>query len=381
MEIILNKKIMVKKIKALVDIGIKEKRTDIIALLMIAKSHNDKLSEKIICDEFIFRDNKTIAKRILQRCQDLAVIDTDLKLTEDGINDREDGMIYRPYTGTYYIWATEDPLLPQKILNIELVDDEKINFQQEIKGEKIEFENGVRKKVEVEIKKSIDTLPEWLKSTEKLKKIKLLDDNKTEIRIELIEEKIEPISVSEDLKAQITITNNSKLITFTGLFKDERELEIFPDLQSVWEQILEKKYSQWDWENESLNVPFTELKEKEIISFSKSIQFESPSIRDFGTFDSFSLNLKIKPQSDSDGQLWANWLLENQIREYMFSSLFEKYKKDIKTKFKGYSIKLKTLDDLSKEFNKKLLMDEVPNDFWFVQAPLDLAPIKTRGEN
>lgn len=380
MEIILNRNIKVKKFKALIDMGIKEKRTEIIALLMIAKSHGEELSKKIICDEFIFRDNKTIAKRILQRCQDLGVIDEDLKVTEDGIDAREDGMIYRPYTGTYYIWTTKDPLIPQKILNVEMVD-EKIKFKEEIKGFRWKYENGAREKVEVKIEKNIEILPEWLKNTEKIKHIKLLDDNNTEIRIEHIEEKVEPISVSEDLKAQIKITNNSKTIKFTGLFKDERDISIFPDIRSVWKQILKNRYKHWDWDDKTLKVTFNELKEKEIISFIKKFDFDSPSIEKFGIFNSFSLNLNIKPQSDADAELWANWLLENQIKEYMFPSEFEKYKKGIYKKLKDYNIKLQTIDELSKKFINKILKEEVPNDFWFVRAPLDLFPIKIEGDD
>ncbi len=372
MEIILNKNITVKKFKALIDIGIKEKRTDIVALLMIAKSHNDKLSDKIIYDEFIFRENKAMANRILQRCQELGLIDENLKITEEGVNAREEGMIYRSYTGTYYVWASEDPLLPQKILNIEIID-EKINFKNEILGQ--------RNSEEGTIEKNIESLPEWLKDTEQIKIIKLLDKNKREIRIESIQEKIEPNFVSEKLKTQICLTADSKLIKFSGLFEDERELSIFPDIRSVWKQLLGKRYPQWNWEEWALKISFEELKGKEILSFTKMLSFNSPKIENFGVFDDFSLKIKLRPQSDTDAELWGNWLLENQIKEYMFPGVFEKYKEEINKKFVGFNIKLQDLDDLSKKAVEKVFEDEIPIDFWFVQAPIDIYPLKVKGDD
>lgn len=372
MEIILHKNIIVKKFKALIDIGVKEKRTDIVALLLIAKSHSDVLSENIINNEFIFRENRTVAKRILQRCQDLGVIDENFKITKDGINAREDGMIYRPYTGTYYVWATEDPLLPQKILNIEIVG-EKINFKKEILGS--------RNTEEVSTVKNIESLPEWLKDTEKIKNIKLLGEKKRDIRVESIQERIEPISVSEELEAQIELRTHSKLIKFTGLFEDERELALFPDLHSVWEQLIGTRYEQWNWDDETLKVSLKELNENEILSFIKKFEFDSPKIENFGNFNDFSLNLNIRPQSDAEAESWANKLLENQIKEYMFPNTFENYKEGINKKFKDYKIKLQDLDELSMRFIDKFLEDDVPNEFWFVQAPLDIFPIKIEGDD
>ncbi len=372
MEIILNKNITVKKFKALIDIGIKEKRTDIVALLMIAKSHNDTLSEKIIYDEFIFRENKAMANRILQRCQDLGLIDENLKITDDGINAREEGMIYRSYTGTYYVWASEDPLLPQKILNIEIIE-EKINFKNEILRQR-NTEEGT-------IEKNIESLPEWLQDIKQIKNIKLLDKNKREIRIESIQEKIEPNFVSEKLKAQIYLTAESKLIKFNGLFKDERELSIFPDIRSVWKQLLGDRYSLWDREEQALKISFKESKERELLSFTKVLSFISPKIENFGVFNDFSLEIKLKPQSNTDAELWGNWLLENQIKEYMFPGVFEKYKEEINKKFVGYNIALQDLDDLSKKVVDNVFVNEIPIDFWFVQAPIDIYPLKIQGDD
>lgn len=377
MEIILKRKVVVKKYKALLDIGVKEKRSDIIALLLIAKSHNDQLSIPIICNEFIFRDNETIAKRIIQRCQDLALLDKNLKITEEGLIARDDEMIYYPFTGTYYVWVTEDPIFPQRILNIEMVD-EKINFKQEIKGYRWEYTNGQRIKIEIE--KDIISVPEWLKNVESSKNIKLFNEDKKDIRIQKIEDKIEPISI-EELEIQIRISDDLKLLELGGTFNDEREITFFPNIRSVWEQILKDKYQKWDWDDESLKLKYSETSVGEKKSFTKIYNFSDPIIEKFGKFESVDIKLKIKPESDEEATLWANWLLENQIQEFMFPQIFKNYKNRISSMFQGFKIELRPVKEILKDFMSKMSLDEISNDFWFIQAPLDLFPIKIGGED
>lgn len=376
MEIILKRKVIVKKYKALLDIGIKERRSDIIALLLIAKSHNDQLSIPIICNEFIFRDNETIAKRIIQRCQDLALLDKNLKITEEGLTARDDEMIYYPFTGTYYVWVTEDPIFPQRILNIEMVD-EKINLKQEIKGYKWEYINGERTKIEIE--KNIISVPEWLKNVESFKNIKLFNEDKKDIRIQKIEEKIEPISI-EELETQIKISDDLKLLELSGIFNDEREVPFFPDIHSIWEQILKDKYRKWDWGDESLKLRYNETSAVEKKSFTKIFNFSDPIIDKFDKFESIDIKLKIKPESDEEATLWANWLLENQIQEFMFPQIFKNYKNQISSKFQSFNIELKPVKEISEVFINKMFIEEISNDFWFIQAPLDIFPINFGGD-
>ncbi|KKN11156.1 hypothetical protein LCGC14_1029360 [marine sediment metagenome] len=376
MEIILKRKVIVKKYKALLDIGIKERRSDIIALLLIAKSHNDQLSIPIICNEFIFRDNETIAKRIIQRCQDLALLDKNLKITEEGLIARDDEMIYYPFTGKYYLWVTEDPIFPQRILNIEMVN-EKINLKQEIKGYKWEYVNGERIKMEIE--NNIISVPEWLKHVESFKNIILFNEDKKDIRIQKIEEKIEPISI-EELETQIKISDKLTLLKLSGIFNDEREIPFFPNIRTIWEQILKDKYQMWDWSDESMRLRYNDVSSEEKKKFTKTFNFSDPIIEKYGKFESIDISLKIKPESDEEATLWANWLLENQFQEFMFPLIFKRYKNQISSKFHGFNIALKSVKEISEAIMSKMFMKEIPNDFWFIIAPLDVFPINFRGD-
>ncbi|GAF75990.1 unnamed protein product, partial [marine sediment metagenome] len=362
MEIKLKKKVKVNKYKALLDIGIKERRSDILALLLIAESHDDQLSIPIICNEFIFRDNETIAKRIIQRCQDLDLLDENLKLTEDGLTARNNEMIYYPFTGTYYVWATEDPIFPQIILDIQTVNEE-IDFKREIKGYKWEYVNGERTKIEIE--KNIIEVPEWLKSVEFFKNIKLFNDDKEDIRIQKIEEKIEPIT-SEELEIHLKIKNDQTLLELSGIFNDEREFPFFPGIRSIWEQILRHKYQKWDWRDESLKIRYNKASSLEKETFTKILYFPDPIIENYGQFETVDIKIKIKPESDEEATLWANWLLENKIQEFMFPQIFDNYRNQISSMFQGYNIELKPVKEISRSFMSKMVLDEISNDFWFI---------------
>ena len=191
MKIVLKRNIDVKKFKVIMDIGQKEKRTDIIAVLKIAQSHNEQLGIGIICREFIFRENETLAKRIIRRCQDLNLIDENLKLTNDGRKAIEDNEFYRPMTGVFNIWVTQDPLYPQKVLLCEM-DEDKANLGNEIKQKREEMKNRTTMEIHTGVK--IESTPDWLKPIADRQEIQLFDKEKSRIRIEKIEDKLGPSS-------------------------------------------------------------------------------------------------------------------------------------------------------------------------------------------
>ena len=121
MNIKLERKIRVIKYKAILDIGRKIERSDFIALLLIAKANNNQLSKEIICKEFLFRDHEQMAENVLRRCIDRDLIDNEYRITKEGFEAINVGMIYEYYDGVCYIYVTNDPIIPQKILDFEFL--------------------------------------------------------------------------------------------------------------------------------------------------------------------------------------------------------------------------------------------------------------------
>ncbi len=366
MNIKLERKIAVSKFKVILDIGRKEERSDIIALLLIAQSNNNQLSKKIVCKEFLFRYHNQMAENILRRCIEYEVLDNEYKITEVGFQAIEDGMIYRYYDGVSYLYATKDQLIPQRILDFQFID-ENINFRNEIREPD---ENPI----------NLIDIPRWLKDIEKIEGKQLFDDEKTEINVKSISEKVELIENLE-MVVSINLTKKSCILETTGIFDDNhREIDYFPNFQIIWEELLANRITDWDWNDNKLEV-HSNISDTEKMTFKKKIKFKSPNIIDFGVFDSTSVEVDIKPKTEVDANKWANWLLKHDINDFLFDAVFIERIQQNSMLFPGFTIKFLSHEILAKEMEEDLDLENIPNAFWFVKAPLDLIPIAEKENN
>jgi len=362
MNIKLERKIEIRKYKVILDIGQKEERSDVIALLLIAQSNNNRLTKDIVCNKFLFRDHDKMAENVLRRCIDYEVLDTDYKITEKGLQAIEDGMIYHYYNGVFYLYATNDPLIPQKILDIELCN-ENINFRDEIRepGETTEL---------------ID-IPLWMKDIENIKDKKLFNTDKIEIDVKSISDKIELIENYDQL-VTINITSKSCILKMEGLYDDQREINYFPNYNTVLHLLFEERINDWDWNDNKLKVVSAILSDSEKINFKRKISFKNPKIPDFGDFNSVSFIVNIKPKTEFDANKWANWLLKNEINDFMFEPFFVKRKQEIAKLFQNYKIEFHSHEFLCEEMKNSIDFDNISNKYWFVVSPSDLLPINEK---
>jgi len=366
MNIKLERKIEVSKFKVILDIGQKEERSDIIALLLIAQSNNNQLSKKIICREFLFRDHDQMAENILRRCIEYEVFDNEYKITQEGFQAINDGMIYHYYNSVFYLYVTKDPLIPQKILNFEFTN------------ENIDFGNEIRESDKNAV--NLIDIPQWLKDLEKVEGNQLFNTEKTEINIKSISEKVELIENLE-MSVAINITSKSCILKTDGIFNDQREISYFPKFKTVMHLLLKEKINEWDWKDNKFKVIFGNLSEIEKINFKKKIKFKNPSIPEFGVFNSMSFDVDIKPKTEFDANKWANWLLKYDINDFMFDTAFNERRQQISIVFPDFNIEFLSHNSLAKEMKDSIDYENIPNEFWFVQAPLDIIPIVEKENN
>lgn len=359
MNLKLEREIEVNKYKVILDIGQKEERSDIIALLLIAQSNNNQLSREIVCKDFLFREHNQMAETILRRCIEYEVIDNEYKITQEGFQAINDGMIYRYYDGVFFIYVTSDPLIPQKILDIEFVNED-INFRNEIRETS---ENAF----------NLIDIPQWLKDLEKIEGKKLFNNDKTVINVKSISEKVELIEKLEMLTT-INLTKKSCILETSGIFNDRREIDYFPKYQVVWEMLMGNRITEWDWEDDKLMVSY-DLTDTEMISFKKKVNFNPPNIENYGTFNSITIEVGIKPKTGNDANEWGNWLLKNDISDFLFDKAFNEQKQKISLLFPDFNIRFLSHKSLIEEIKENLDFGDIPNGFWFVQTPLDLNPI------
>jgi len=365
MNVKLERKIKISKFKVILDIGQKVERTDIIALLLIAQANNNQLSREIVCRDFIFREHNQMAETILRRCIEYEVLDNEYKITQEGFQAIRDGMVYRYHNGRFYIYVTDDPLIPQRILDIEFVN-ENINFRNEIR------EPG-------ENKINLIDIPQWLKDVEKVEDKQLFNIDKTEINVKSISEKVELLEKIE-LIVTINLTKKSCILKTSGIFNDQREIHYFPKFQAIWEELMANRITDWDWNNNKLKV-HCNLTDNEKISFRKKISFKSPNINNFGSFDSLSIEVEIKPKTEADANEWANWLLCHDINDFLFDTAFVERKKQISMLFPDFNVDFLSHKALVEEMKGNLDLDNISNEYWFVQAPIDLIPIAEKENN
>ena len=365
MNIVLKRKIKVNVYKAILDVGQKQERSDVIALLLIAKANNNQLSKQIICRDFLFRDHEQMAENVLRRCIDYEVIDNDYKVTKKGFEALEDRMVYQYYDGVFYVYVTTDPLIPQKILNYKIIE-ENINFGAEIRGSSGDLSN------------LIDT-PQWLKDLENIEGEILFNDAKTEITIKAISEKVEFIE-EEFLHVSINLSEKSCALIVSDIFNDQRNIDHFPDFKEVLNELLGDQISNWNWNENKLEVS-SNLTDNEKLAFKKKITFNNPKIKKFGTFDSFSIEVDIKPQTEALANEWANFLLLNNINDFLFENTLKEQKQKIAVLFPEYTINFLNRTSIAQLMKVKMQSDEIPIEYWFVQAPIDIAPIINKESN
>ncbi|QEE14499.1 hypothetical protein DSAG12_00312 [Promethearchaeum syntrophicum] len=380
MEIELSRRIEVQKYKVILDIGIKQPRTDIIAVLKIASHYGNQINENIICNEFIFRNSTTIAQRILKRCQDFGVLDENNRLTEDGLNALSDERIYHPKTGVYHIWITQDPLIPKKLLNLELID-EQINFRNEFNAENPRRGrtdlNQSNPENSLEPSNIID-LPEWILEITRESNIILYDEIQREVRIESIEEKVESLSEYEELHVKVRINDSGCSITLDGLFHNTRTISEFPVFRIVWNELMGENIRNWNWDNFKFAKHFEGLNETEKKTFLTQIHFENPSITGYGAFDPISMQrIKVEPFNHDEAVIWANWLFKQDITKYLFIKTYNELKRSIQAKFPKFTIEFPTREDFRTDLEDLQEQKEIPDVFWYSNAPLDLIPINT----
>jgi len=364
LDIKLKRKIDVSKYKVILDIGQKQERKDVIALLLIAKKYNNQLSTKIVCRDFLFRNHEKMAENILRRCIEYEVIDNDYKITEKGFEAIDDRMIYQYYDGVFYLYVTEDQLIPQRILNYEIVE-EAINFRNEIKGTNDSEFN------------LIDT-PQWLKELETIEGKVLFNNEKTEINIRSISDKVEFIEKTE-LVVTVNLSEKSCILRTSGIFNDQRDIEYFPSFMVIWSELMGNQIANWDWNDNKLRIS-NNLKDSEKSSFKRIINFNNPKINNFGTFDSISLEVNIKPQTKVIADEWANWLLIHNINDFIFEDTLNKSKQKTAELFTEFTINFHSHNTIANQMRQRLNLENIPIEYWFVQAPLDIKPIIKEGE-
>jgi len=360
--------------KAVIELGRNEARDDIVSVLMLARENGNKISAELICQELLGNSNLKMGTLIIERCKDLELFDNENNLTELGQSSIESGDVFIPERELFKLTCTNDPLLPQVILDLEHQPPQYLN--REIHLERRQKKNGKENEME-----EIQSLPQWILNCEG-KVIDLLGNSKDTVMIKKIAEKGQKIieNQAQELKCELSIQNDGlTTLAISGRFNDQNLSPPPLKFREVWKILLGPLANNWD-ESQSppkLRVRFHDLTDREKNTFLKDVEFPNPSLPNYGNFERTTVEkVPIAPKTQEDANKWALWLLINNLTSYQFEKGYQRLVEETSQKFSKFKVTLPSQRELSKLLRERLLIaaERMPHYYWFVQAPLDLNP-------
>lgn len=357
----LRRKVKIQKFRALFDLGKQREKDIYIALLKLAEENNGIITPELIIEKFFKGRPRELGIRIIQNCKIDGLFDEEGNISEEGREALIDNKVFLNENGAYEFWVTFDPLLPQIILDIKPI--------------------SVYKKENEAVLKVIEEVPKWIKYLEN-KKVELLNKNKDVVKVNHFLPHIEKLRNNLNVSIHFSIapqdhSDESKLVVTGDLRKNFSEIQQY-SFEEVWSSLLGRESSSWDQEKSVLLCKFDEVKETNSrINFSIDKTFPSPTILELEKFDDVTVkNIPVKPVNEKEANKWANWILEQEIKDYIDEDSYLELCNNIamKPQLLDFEISFISQRELAKKFIKRESNGQLKflEKYWFLQTPLDL---------
>ncbi|MHA1680603.1 MAG: hypothetical protein ACTSUE_06310 [Promethearchaeota archaeon] len=343
------------------------------------------ITETLIQEELEF--TVPMARRTITRCVDGGILEktddgTAYKLTEFILESIADGNVFRPESGEYLLYYTDDPLIEQKFITFQRVD-------RRTSGNHRSNKNTKKIEIQLDRGKYNNIIPD--RNEEKSGFI-----NSERIIIETIQDVGIPQEVrNSNLFVKCEITPSYIDVSIIGEFKKKKivfSLQEIPEdfnFESIFNEILLQLDEKDNWHDElrMLNVKFDPMHPKNIDFelFTKKFHLDAPSLEGFGTFNDVKLVLPVRPRNQSDCLAWEKYLFFNRLREICFDDEFTGKQVEVEYKMKDHCdmmVKMPSREEMIQELLENCIDVEKSQDskygprnqeYWFLQAPLDLS--------
>lgn len=343
-DIVLQRSIAVKCWRVIGTLAKAEKRKEIHAVLLRARD-NGGTNARDVAEHLLFEPDSRegVAWRLLVMCESLGLLekneDRNWTLTEKGSDAVGSEHVFTPKDGTWTIWATNDPLVPDTILRVEPW------------CEPAAFNETGRGKRDSANERQFRDLPFWIKSAGDATISPAAGDGAL-VRLERLESKAEEVDPNAELRVMWDVT--SEHVALTGRL-GEREVNtelIAPDVErtTVWEQLLEGAgiREQWDPDNGGLRVRFDETDEAERQGMVRNVPFQRPWIDGLNRFDDLTVTgIRLLASSAPDARQWARWRLQERVHDYATEERFAKWVSEAIQPFEEFRPSLPTRQELA----------------------------------
>ena len=118
----LKRKVNIEKYRGILELGRQKNKESYLAILKLAEENNNIVKPEDIIERFFKGRPQQLGHRLIKICQINGLLDEKGILTEIGLEALRENKIYLREFGAYDFWITKDPLISQKLINIEGCD-------------------------------------------------------------------------------------------------------------------------------------------------------------------------------------------------------------------------------------------------------------------
>ena len=319
--IVLMRPVVIQGYHVIGEIAKSRERKELDPVLWRARENYGTNAQDIVEHLLFEPSRKVVAQRLLKIGELLGLFEVtgdsrkkNFVLTDQGERAIETGKIFVPEDGAWTLWTSTDPLLPSPILRVDPFEGEKA-----IKEVRSNSNND-----------QPDYTPGYLRAAIGKEITPPVPKKGTTIRVNYLEDKVQNAGDS-NAKLNLLWNIGEGNLRLKGTWKGkEVDTELQPpdiSFDDIWGDLLanEGLSMKWNHRHQALEVSFDEIDDIERESMVCNIEFNNPSLPDFGQFETFKVEqVPITACSRTDAQEWSNWRLKSRISDFATSELYNK---------------------------------------------------------
>ncbi len=352
------------------EIGRREKRDDLHSILLLAEECGGRVTPREISQKLLLGRPESASKALIDRCNYYEILGPNGELTDAGREALKTAQVFIPERGRYLVWYTDDPLIHQQLMDLEPIEETRLHDEVMMKQDR-------SKKPSAAQEEASQNLPDNLAFLEG-KTFDLFGQEHGQVSIKKIEQKVVNRSPDNTDIVRVNLRLSPTLPTTVSL--DGKFKRTLPppmvEFGRAWIDLLGPQSALWDSSKNppALRVSYEELGEGELGSFATNLRLGEPHITGLGSFDDAIVQgVPIEPRTQSDANSWAKWLLLRSIDNYVTRPRYPELVERATARFEDYfRVKLPLQGQLAKELGDQKKNALLPEQYWYLQAPLDL---------
>ena len=365
-KLVLKRKLNVEFFECLATIRRQEKIPYITSVLRLAIKYGN-LTPQTLRDKLLPEEPLALAENIIKRYTKLGFIDEYGEPTELGEEAARENVLM-PERGKYIIGVTMDPLITSGIVYLKRAGD---SNQNKNSPQKV----GEDRHAKLE-------KPEILSRVVGNLSMVWLDNEIKEVVVESIDDFVYARTIDMPFQIRADLNSNNATISIrkgSGDAIGPIDISVI-DFEEIWGLEVEAMGLRWNGrpliKGRGL-VKYKDTNVSERSSFSKKISQKEIVSRSVGRFMVDPIDISIQPATNGDATLWAKDLIKSEITEYCDESKYMEISERVRGRFTVSSPNIPNIKQFIEYLydSAEVAKASLPIEYWYLQAPRDLAPV------